>query len=106
MNAVVFHGIGDIRLENVKDPALKQAGDAIVKLTASAICGTDLHMVRGTLGQMERGTILGHDGYVSYREGDEQKPDDSDRQLQSPKIRSQTGGVNSGGVYRSLGNSN
>ena len=34
MNAVVFHGIGDIRLENVKDPALKQAGDAIVKKIA------------------------------------------------------------------------
>ena len=41
MNAVVFHGIGDIRLEKVKDPALKQPGDAIVKLSASAICGTD-----------------------------------------------------------------
>ena len=62
MNAVVFHGIGDIRLEKVKDPALKQPGDAIVKLTASAICGTDLHMIRGTLGEMEPGTILGHEG--------------------------------------------
>jgi len=53
MNAVVFHGIGDIRMDKVKDPVLKQPGDAIVKLTASAICGTDLHMVRGTLGEME-----------------------------------------------------
>jgi len=62
MNAVVFHDIGDIRLESVRDPVLEQPADAIVRLTASAICGTDLHMVRGTLGEMEPGTILGHEG--------------------------------------------
>src|SRR4029079_12031910 len=38
------------------------ANDAIVALTASAICGTDLHMVRGTLSGMQKGTILGHEG--------------------------------------------
>jgi threonine dehydrogenase-like Zn-dependent dehydrogenase len=62
MKAVVFHGIGDIRLEDVKEPKLKEPNDAIVALTASAICGTDLHMVRGTLSGMEKGTILGHEG--------------------------------------------
>jgi threonine dehydrogenase-like Zn-dependent dehydrogenase len=62
MKAVVFHGIGDIRLEDVPAPKLKDPHDAIVKLTASAICGTDLHMVRGTMGGMEPGTILGHEG--------------------------------------------
>jgi threonine dehydrogenase-like Zn-dependent dehydrogenase len=62
MNAVVFHDIGDIRLEHVSEPQLEQPGDAIVRLAASAICGTDLHMVRGTLGEMEPGTILGHEG--------------------------------------------
>lgn len=51
MKAVVFHGIGDIRLDQVSDPRIEQANDAIVRLTASAICGTDLHMVRGTLGE-------------------------------------------------------
>ncbi len=62
MKAVVFHGIGDIRLDDVSMPRIKDPRDAIVRITASAICGTDLHMVRGTLGDMKPGTILGHEG--------------------------------------------
>ncbi len=62
MKAVVFHGIGDIRLDNVPDPTIEQAHDVIVRLTACAICGTDLHMIRGTMGEMKPGTILGHEG--------------------------------------------
>jgi len=62
MKAVVYHGLGDIRLDNVSDPKLKDSKDAIVRLTASAICGTDLHMVRGTFPGMKPGTILGHEG--------------------------------------------
>jgi hypothetical protein len=49
MKAVVFHDVGDIRLDEVAEPKIEQATDAIVRLTASAICGTDLHMVRGTM---------------------------------------------------------
>jgi threonine dehydrogenase-like Zn-dependent dehydrogenase len=62
MKAVVFHGIGDIRLDEVADPKLIEETDAIVRLTASAICGTDLHFVRGTVPGMKKGTILGHEG--------------------------------------------
>ncbi len=62
MKAVVYHGVGDIRLEDVADPKLQDATDAIVRLTASAICGTDLHFVRGTVPAMVPGTILGHEG--------------------------------------------
>lgn len=62
MKAVVFRDIGDIRLENVPDPKLEQSTDAIVRITASAICGTDLHLVRGTVPGMKPGTILGHEG--------------------------------------------
>jgi threonine dehydrogenase-like Zn-dependent dehydrogenase len=62
MKAVVFRGIGDIRLEDVADPRIDKPTDAIVRLTASAICGTDLHMVRGTMGPMKPGTIMGHEG--------------------------------------------
>jgi threonine dehydrogenase-like Zn-dependent dehydrogenase len=62
MKAVVFHGVGDIRLDEVKEPKLKEGTDAIVRLTASAICGTDLHMIRGTMPGMKPGTILGHEG--------------------------------------------
>jgi threonine dehydrogenase-like Zn-dependent dehydrogenase len=62
MKAVVFHGVGDIRLEEVREPKLQAPTDAIVRLTASAICGTDLHMVRGTMAMMKPGTVLGHEG--------------------------------------------
>jgi len=62
MKAVVFHGIGDIRLDDVAEPRIQQPNDALVRLTASAICGTDLHMVRGTMAGMKPGTILGHEG--------------------------------------------
>jgi threonine dehydrogenase-like Zn-dependent dehydrogenase len=61
MKAVVFHGVGDIRLEDVPRPKLKEATDAIVRITASAICGTDLHFVRGTLSGMKKGRVLGHE---------------------------------------------
>lgn len=62
MKAVVFRGVGDIRLEDVRQPKLKDPTDAIVRLTASAICGTDLHFVRGTLSGVKPGTVLGHEG--------------------------------------------
>jgi threonine dehydrogenase-like Zn-dependent dehydrogenase len=62
MKAVVFHDVGDIRLDDVPEPKIREPNDAIVRLTASAVCGTDLHMVRGTLSGMQPGTILGHEG--------------------------------------------
>jgi threonine dehydrogenase-like Zn-dependent dehydrogenase len=62
MKAVVFHGIGDIRIDDVPEPRIEAPTDAIVRLTASAICGTDLHMIRGTMTGMQPGTILGHEG--------------------------------------------
>src|SRR5215210_9471501 len=62
MKAVVFHGVGDIRLDEVPEPEIQEPTDAIVRLTSSAICGTDLHMIRGTLVGMKEGIILGHEG--------------------------------------------
>jgi threonine dehydrogenase-like Zn-dependent dehydrogenase len=62
MKAVVFHGIGDIRLDDVAEPRIREPTDAIVRITASAICGTDLHMIRGTMPGMEPGTVMGHEG--------------------------------------------
>ncbi len=59
MKVVVFHGIGDIRLDTVSDPKLKDPQDAIVRLTSSAICGTDLYIVRGTLPGMNPGMVIG-----------------------------------------------
>ncbi|MCD0445452.1 glutathione-dependent formaldehyde dehydrogenase [Glycomyces sp. A-F 0318] len=61
MKAVVWHGTGDIRLDEVPDPKIQDPNDAVVRITRSAICGTDLHMVRGTLPGMVEGTVLGHE---------------------------------------------
>lgn len=61
MKAVVFHNVGDIRLEDVPEPKIQQPNDAIVRITSSAICGTDLHFVRGTFTGMKPGRILGHE---------------------------------------------
>lgn len=59
----MFHGIGVVRLGTVADPSIKDPGDALVRLTSSAICGTDLRFVRGAMMPgMKRGTILGHEG--------------------------------------------
>lgn len=62
MKAVVFHGVGDIRVDEVPEPRIQEPTDAVVRLTSSAICGTDLHFVRGTMSGMRPGTILGHEG--------------------------------------------
>ncbi len=61
MKAVVFHGVGDIRLDDVPEPKIQEPTDAIVRITSSAICGTDLHFIRGTMPGMKSGTILGHE---------------------------------------------
>ena len=61
MKAVVFHDVGDIRLDEVPEPELQDSTDAIIRITASAICGTDLHFVRGTVSGMNKGRILGHE---------------------------------------------
>lgn len=62
MKALIYKGTGEIRVEDVSEPKLKEPTDAIVRITASAICGTDLHLVRGTMPGMKKGTILGHEG--------------------------------------------
>jgi len=62
MKAVVWYGVGKITVDNVADPKIRDPYDVIVRLTSSAICGTDLHMIRGTMPGMKAGTILGHEG--------------------------------------------
>jgi threonine dehydrogenase-like Zn-dependent dehydrogenase len=61
MKAVVWHGIKDVRVEEVPDPKIEQPTDAIVRLTSTAICGSDLHLY-GVLGPfIDKGDILGHE---------------------------------------------
>jgi alcohol dehydrogenase len=60
MRAVVFDGIGSVRVTDVPDPSLEEPGDAIVRVTRSAICGSDLHLLHGKA-PMEPGEPLGHE---------------------------------------------
>lgn len=68
MKAVVFHGQGDIRIDEVDRPKIQDDRDAIIEITASAICGTDLHFIRGSISGMEKGKILGHEAVGIVRE--------------------------------------
>jgi threonine dehydrogenase-like Zn-dependent dehydrogenase len=61
MKAVCWHGKLDVRVETVPDPALLNARDAIVRVTATAICGSDLHLYGGFVPGMVKGDILGHE---------------------------------------------
>ncbi len=61
MKANVWHGKGDMRVEKVPDPRILNPRDAIVKITSTAICGSDLHLYDGYVSTMEAGDILGHE---------------------------------------------
>lgn len=61
MKAVVWHGKEDVRVDNVPDPTIREPTDAIIKVTSTAICGSDLHLY-GKLGPLMReGDIIGHE---------------------------------------------
>ncbi len=61
MRALAWHGKGDIRCDTVPDPKIEDGRDAIIKVTACAICGSDLHIFDGLIPSMERGDVLGHE---------------------------------------------
>ncbi|MDB5801060.1 MAG: Alcohol dehydrogenase GroES domain protein [Rhodocyclales bacterium] len=61
MKALTYQGPHDVRLDNVPDPVLQQPDDIILRVTATAICGSDLHLYRGKVPGMEHGDILGHE---------------------------------------------
>ncbi len=61
MKALCWHGKYDVRVENVPDPEILNPRDAIVKVTSTAICGSDLHLYDGYIPTMESGDILGHE---------------------------------------------
>jgi threonine dehydrogenase-like Zn-dependent dehydrogenase len=68
MKAVVYYGPGDIRLDDVPEPKIVDDQDAIIQVTSSAICGTDLHFIRGSMPGPEQGKILGHEAVGIVRE--------------------------------------
>ncbi|MDX2215607.1 MAG: zinc-dependent alcohol dehydrogenase [Oculatellaceae cyanobacterium bins.114] len=61
MKAVCWHGANDVRVENIPDPKIINPRDAIIKITSTAICGSDLHIYDGYIPTMKSGDILGHE---------------------------------------------
>ena len=61
MRALTWHGTEDVRVETVPDPTIVEPTDAIIKVTATAICGSDLHLYGGYMPTMEKGDVLGHE---------------------------------------------
>ncbi|WP_050024685.1 zinc-dependent alcohol dehydrogenase [Verrucomicrobium sp. BvORR034] len=61
MKALCWHGKSDVRVDSVPDPKIIDPTDAIIKVTATAICGSDLHLFDGFMPTMEAGDILGHE---------------------------------------------
>lgn len=61
MKAVTYQGIKDIAVKDVKDPTIEKADDIIVKVTSSAICGSDLHLIHGMIPNMPENFIIGHE---------------------------------------------
>src|SRR5689334_6396074 len=61
MRALVWHGTGDVRAETVPDPTIVDPTDAIVRITSTCICGSDLHLYDGYMPTMEEGDVLGHE---------------------------------------------
>ncbi|HEY9691534.1 MAG TPA: zinc-dependent alcohol dehydrogenase [Oculatellaceae cyanobacterium] len=61
MKALCWHGSNDVRVDTVPDPKILNPRDAIIKITSTAICGSDLHIYNGFIPSMQSGDILGHE---------------------------------------------
>lgn len=61
MRAVAYHGKRDVRVDTVPDPTIEEPTDAIVRITSTGICGSDLHLYEVLGPFMDEGDILGHE---------------------------------------------
>ena len=61
MKAIVYNGVKDVNVENVEDPKIEKSDDIIVRVTSTAICGSDLHLIHGMIPNMPKGFRLGHE---------------------------------------------
>src|SRR5437588_5643011 len=61
MKAVTFHGRRDVRVDEVPDPTIEQPTDAVVRVTSTGICGSDLHLYEVMAPFLDEGDVLGHE---------------------------------------------
>ena len=94
MRALTWHGKHDVRVDTVPDPEIINPRDAIIKITSTAICGSDLHLYDHTIPTMKAGDVLGHEfmgevvevGRVEERHTHERQCDLMERRRQ-PGVR-------------------
>ncbi|WP_036141697.1 zinc-dependent alcohol dehydrogenase [Luteibacter sp. 9135] len=61
MKALTYHGSKDVRVETMPDPSIVDADDIVLRVTATAICGSDLHLYHGKIPETQHGDIFGHE---------------------------------------------
>src|SRR5688500_1183530 len=61
MRANCWHGTRNVHVEEVPDPQILNSRDAIIRITSTAVCGSDLHLYNGFIPTMKRGDVLGHE---------------------------------------------
>ena len=61
MKSLVYHGVKDVRIDDKPKPQIKDKEDIILKVTSTALCGSDLHLYHGKTPGMEPGQTLGHE---------------------------------------------
>jgi len=61
MNAITLHGPGDVRVESVPDPRIVDPTDAVLRITTSAVCGSDPHQYHGRVTGLDPGIVMGHE---------------------------------------------
>ncbi|GIM28923.1 hypothetical protein CPJCM30710_15890 [Clostridium polyendosporum] len=61
MKAIVYEGIRNVKVKDVTDPKIENNDDIIVKVTSTAICGSDLYLIHGFIPNLPKGFILGHE---------------------------------------------
>ncbi|CEP80776.1 Alcohol dehydrogenase GroES domain-containing protein [[Clostridium] sordellii] len=61
MKAIVYEGIKNVNVRDVEDPKIEKNDDIIIKVTSTAICGSDLHLIHGMIPNLKKNSILGHE---------------------------------------------
>ncbi|EPQ27157.1 uncharacterized protein PFL1_05438 [Pseudozyma flocculosa PF-1] len=61
MEALTWHGVRDVRMATVPKPTVSDANDAVIRITGSTVCGSDLHLYHGEILQLKQGDVLGHE---------------------------------------------
>ncbi|WP_270646857.1 zinc-dependent alcohol dehydrogenase [Paeniclostridium hominis] len=61
MKAIVYEGIKNVNVRDVADPKIEKSDDIIIKVTSTAICGSDLHLIHGMIPNLKKNSILGHE---------------------------------------------